>query len=350
MPTPRYLFTTYASAQDALITIDTWLVNTMGYTRNLAPTADTITYTGYKAHYQFTFVTGETIYLNFHTDTTNSTLYLTTSRAYASGAAWNAQTGTAKVLSGAVIYGWVNVPTSTSNNALYLFGDAKGNCQIFVQRGTNLAAGDLLHWGMLDKSGFGAWTGGCFFDSWRIATTTLSDASSSPQLVNTSRALKAPTGAVDVTCDTITDWGGLKSLSDSDANYDAEVSATIGTTSSAWSAVIVAASVGLYDLGDIVTQCRHGAGYVPSAKTNVCDDLLNGYVNTMTGKISLLPNPTIYVRHESTQRLSPIGRMPFGYHCPIAGFYPHVAPGTQLVQGGRTFVMMGGIAAEMVSV
>ena len=350
MPAPKYLFTTYLSAYDALTSIDTWLVNTMGYTRNLAPTADTVTYTGYKAHYQFTFATGETIYLNFHTDTTNSKLYLTTSRAYASGTAWNAQTGTAKVLSGAVIYGWVNVPTSTSNNALYLFGDTKGNCQIFVQRGANLATSDLLQWGLLDKSGFGTWTGGCFFDSWQISTTTLSKTSTAPYILKTSYSGESPVSAIDITCDTITTWAGLKNIQDTSPSYGIEPSSTIGTTSTTWSSVIVAAATGAYGINTITTTDNPYAGGVQSIKVNVCDAAVNGYVNMQTGNIVLGPNPTVYARHEATQRLSPIGRVSFGYQCPIAGFYSYVAPGTQLVQDGRTFILMGSIAAEMVSV
>jgi hypothetical protein len=351
MPTPKYLFTTYTSAQDALNTIDAWLVTIMGYTRNLAPTADSVTYTGYKAHYQYSFVTGETLFLNFHTDTTNSRLYLTTSRAYSSSMPWNAQSGTAQVLSGDVIYGYVNIPTASANNALYLFGDAFGNCQLFVQRGSDLAASDLLQWGLLDKSGFGTWTGGCFFDSWQIPATTLSATSPAPYILNISNASEAPASAIDITSDTTTTWAGLKSIADTTATYNFEPSATIGTTSSSWSSIIVAAGSGAYGKSDITTTERHGSGAsVPSAKVNVSEDFVNGYVNMLTGRIVLGPNPTLYVRHESTQRLSPIGRMPFGYQCPIAGFYRYVAPGTQLAQDGRTFIMMGNIAAEMVSV
>ena len=351
MPTPKYLFTTYTSAQDALNTIDTWLVNIMGYTRNLAPTADTVTYTGYKAHYQYSFVTGETIYLNFHTDTTNSILYLTTSRAYSSSLAWNAQAGSAMVLSGANIYGFVNIPTASSNNALYMFGDAKGNCQVFVQRGSDLAAGDLLQWGLLDKSGFGAWTGGCYFDSWQIPSTTLSITAQPPCIINSSAPRESPVGAIDITVDTITAWAGIKSFAGYADSSSQEPSAPIGTTSARWSAVIVGTALSYQsNLLQSIEQNSGIGNTVPSCNCDVVEIMPAGYVNMVTGKIVLGPNPTIYVRHESTQRLSPIGRIPFGYHCPIAGFYRHVAPGTQLVQDGRTFIMMGGIAAEMVSV
>jgi len=348
MPAPKYLVTTYTSAYNALTTIDTWLVNTMGYTRNLAPTADTVTYTGYKAHYQFTFVTGETIYLNFHTDTTNSKLYLTTSRAYVSGTAWNAQTGTANVLSNAIIYGWVNVPTSSSNNALYLFGDSAGNCQVFIQRGIDIAASDMLQWGLLNKGGFGSWSGGLFFDSWQIRSTTLDSTASAPSIINASN-YETPVGAIDITCDSITCWAGIKTFSGRNSSQTYEPDSTIGTTSSYWSSIIVGSTIGRM-LNSFLSQNSDNSGAFPSSKANVSEDMPTGYVNMITGKVSLGPNPTIYVRHESTQRLSPIGRIPFGYQCPIAGFYRHVAPGTQLVQDGRTFIMMGNIAAEMVSV
>lgn len=345
MSTPKYLFTTYTSAYDALIKIDAWLVNVMGYTQNLAPTADTVKYAGYKAHYQFTFLTGENIYLNFHTDTAASKCYMTTSRAYSSSNAWNAQVGTAKLLSNDIIYGSVNIPTSTSNNALYLFGDAAGNCQIFIQRGNDIATGDLLQWGLLDKSGFGTWVGGCYFDSWMIKGTSLSSDNASPLIVNGSATSDIPVGAIDISVDSITTWAGIKTFS-----TGSEPSSPIGTTSTYWSSVIVGATT--YMLNTFETSDRDSYYYyhTPSNNTNVVDDLPVGYVNMITGKITLGPNPTIYVRHEATQRLSPIGRMPFGYHCPIAGFYRHVPPGTQLVQDGRTFIMMGGIAAEMVSV
>ena len=349
MPTPRYLFTNYTSAQNALTTIDTWLVNTMGYTRNLAPTADT---TGYTAHYQFTFVTGETIYLNFHTNTTNSLLYLTTSRAYASGTAWNAQTGTAQVLSNAIIYGWVTVPTVTSNNALYLFGDAKGNCQIFIQRGSDLSVGDLLQWGLLDKSGFGTWVGGCYFDSWSIRGLTLSAINCPPCIINGGLYADVPVGAVDITMDSITTWSGFKTFGGNSSVYNYEPNSDISYNPAYHSSIISGAgSSGALGASVLVTtESEVNNTAFATSKTNVVEDMPYAFVNMITGKISLGPNPTIYARHEATQRLSPIGRMPFGYHCPIAGFYRHVAPGTQLVQDGRTFIMMGNIAAEMVSV
>jgi hypothetical protein len=55
--------------------------------------------------------------------------------------------GGATVLSNAIIYGKVNIPTTSTNNGLYLFGDAHGNCQVFVQRAADLAISDLLQWG-----------------------------------------------------------------------------------------------------------------------------------------------------------------------------------------------------------
>lgn len=349
MPTPKYLFTTYASCADAMSTIDTWLTSIMGYTRNLAPTADTVTFTGIRAHYQYTFVTGETIYLNFHTDTTNSKLYLTTSRDYSVSNAWNAQTGTAKFLSGACIYGWVNIPTSSSNNALYLFGDDKGNCQAFIQRGVDLSIGDLLQWGMLDKSGFGTWAGGCYFDSWQIQSLNLSSAScTAPMILNGAINQDTPVGAIDVTVDSKTDWSAITSFAGAGSSKY-EPPASIGTTASYYSSIITGSFTSYKN--SILCQERAVAGnYIPSTKVNVIEDLPAGFVNMITGTIALKPNPTIYVRHEATQRLSPIGRVPFGYHCPIAGTFRHVAPGTHLVQDGRTFIIMGNIAAEMVSV
>ena len=350
MPTPKYMFTTYTSAQDALSKIDTWLVSTMGYTRNLPPTADTVTYTGYKAHYQYTFLTGETIYLNFHTDTSNNKLYITTSRSYSESSAWNNQVGTASRMSGSIIYGFVNIPTSSSNNALYLFGDAKGNCQVYIQRGSDLATGDMLQWGLLDKSGFGSWNGGCYFDSWQIAGLTLSKDNVSPMILNGTMSSNVPLGAIDITLDTITAWAGIKTFSGASSQYNYEPQTPLSTASDYYSSIIVG-SMTSYPNALVAAESTSVASYmIPSSKSNVTEDMPYGFVNMVTGKITLGPNPTIYARHEATHRLSPIGRVPFGYHCPIAGFYRHVAPGTQLVQDGRTFILMGNIAAEMVSV
>lgn len=348
MPAPKYLFTTYTSVQDALNTIDTWLVNTMGYTRNLAPTADTVTYTGYKAHYQFTFLTGETIYLNFHTDTTNSKLYLTTSRAYSSSLGWNAQAGTAKVLSGDIIYGTIIIPTTTTNNSLYLFGDESGNCQIFVQRGVNISASDFMQWGMLNKSGFGVWPGGCYFDSWSLPSTTLNPGNSGPCVINAAN-YHSPYGAVDVSVDGLTDWGAIYVLGGR-SSYLYEPDHPLDTSSTRYSSIAVGLSFAIN--ANLLTSDEDSGSnyYVPNQLCNVVEDFASGYVNTMTGRIVFGQNPTLYVRHEATQRISPIGRIPFGYHCPIAGAYQYVAPGTQLVQDGRTFIMIGNIAAEMVSV
>lgn len=348
MPIPKYLFTTYTSAQDALNIIDTWLVNTMGYTRNLAPIANTATYTGYKAHYQFTFLTGETIYLNFHTDTANSKLYLTTSRAYSSSLEWNVQIGTAKVLSGAIIYGTITIPTTTTNNSLYLFGDASGNCQVFVQRGVNISASDFMQWGMLNKSGFGVWPGGCYFDSWTLPNITLSPSNSGPCVINAAR-YHSPYGAVDISVDGLTDWGAIYMLGGR-ASYTNEPDNPLIASSNYYSSIAVGL-VFATNTNLITTDAYTGSNYyVPNQLCNVSEDFASGYVNNMTGRIVFGKNPTIYVRHEATQRISPIGRIPFGYHCPIAGAYQYVAPGTQLVQDGRTFIMIGNIAAEMVSV
>ena len=351
MPTPRYLFTTYASAQDALTSIDTWLVNTMGYTRNLAPTADSVTYTGYKAHYQFTFGSGETLYLNFHTDTTKSMLYLTTSRSYAAGTAWNAQTGTATVLSGSVIYGSAVIPTSSSNNSMYLFGDDKGNCQVFFQRGTTISISDYMHWGLLDKSGFGTWAGGCYFGALSLTSVTLSQTNVGPYIDLCTYSTHAPSSAIDITMDSITTWAALKSFA-TNSSYSSEVSSTIGSSSSSWSAIIVGADVGSsYEQYNHFYTAEDGGSYCAShSLTNTVETIIGGTVNSITGKIYMSKPATIYARHEATQRLSPIGRIPFGYHCPIAGYFQFVAPGTQLVQDGRTFIMIGNIAAEMVSV
>ncbi|MCK9428379.1 MAG: hypothetical protein M0R17_00030 [Candidatus Omnitrophica bacterium] len=348
MPTPKYLFTTYTSAQDALNSIDTWLVNTMGYTRNLAPTADTVTYTGYKAHYQFTFITGEVIYLNFHTDTVNSKLYLTTSRAYSSSLEWNVQSGTPKVQSGAVIYGTIVIPTTTTNNSLYLFGDASGNCQVFVQRGNNISASDLMQWGVLNKSGFGVWTGGCYFDSWLLPSTILSSSNSGPCIINATNQ-HSPYGAVDVSVDGLTDWGAIYILGGR-GQQEYEPDNPLRTTSTYYSSIVVGLNL-TTNTNLLVSDMTDGSTYYcPNQLCNVVEDFASGYVNNMTGRIVFGQNTTIYVRHEATQRISPIGCIPFGYHCPIAGAYQYVAPGTQLVQDDRTFIMIGNIAAEMVSV
>ena len=341
MPSPKYQFTTYTSAQNALNTIDTWLVSVMGYTRNLAPTADSVTYTGYKAHYQFTFVTGETIYLNFHTDTTNSRLYLTTSRAYASASNWNAQTGTASVQSGAIIYGYLNIPTAATNNSMYLFGDTYGNCQVFVQEGADISVSDFMQWGMLNKTGFGTWQGGCYFDSWNISRTTLGFNNSGPSIINSSKD-SSKYGAVDITVDGITDWALIKSLAGCTSNNLLEPVYPLVSGSADYSHIIVGHGLS--------ATCNLLTNYNPGILSNDVEDIISGYVNQMTGKIVFGQPPTLFVRHEATKRISPIGRVPFGYHCPIAGAYQYVAPGTQLVQDGRTFILIGNIAAEMVSV
>ena len=250
-----------------------------------------------------------------------------------------------------MLYGWVNIPTSSSNNALYLFGDEKGNCQIFIQRGADLSIGDMLQWGILNKSDFGTWTGGCYFDSWQIQNLSLTSPScTAPMILNGTLDSTPPVSAIDITVDSKTNWAAVSMFAGAGASYKYEPSATLDTSSNYYNSIIVGSFTSYQN--SIVCYERAGAMYtiVPSTKTNIVEDLPGGFVNMITGTIALKPNPTIYVRHEATQRLSPIGRMPFGYHCPIAGTFRHVAPGTQLVQDGRTFIMMGNIAAEMVSV
>ena len=359
MPTPKYLLTTYTSANDALTTIDNWLVNVMGYYRNLPPTSDTVKYTGNKAHYQYTFQTGETIYLNFHTDTANSKLYLTCSSTYSSSLAWNAQTNTATVLSGGVVSASIVIPTTASNNALYLFGDNKGNFQVFVQRGSTISLSDFMQWGVLNKSGFGSWTGGQYFSAYSLATATLTAGTLTysdpgPYLQRDSYSSHTPYGAIYVTVDGNSAWAAIKAFM-AGTSSNAEPSSTIGVTSGTWSSIIVGSCVcDSYEQRDTLPTAEEGSyggyGNPHYYISNTVEILASGYVHCITGKISLGPNQVIYARHESTQRVSPIGRVPFGYHCPIAGYYQYVAPGTQLVQDGRTFMFIGNIAAEMVSV
>jgi hypothetical protein len=203
---------------------------------------------------------------------------------------------------------------------------------------------------MLDKSGFGAWTGGLYFDSWQIGGTVLSTSVCPPAIINGSDSAAVPVGAVDITADSITTWAGFKNFAGKNSSVSDEPSNPIGTTSQYWSSIIVGNPQSAFQNILGTSDVNGYATYISSSKSNIVEDMPVGFVNMITGKITLGPNPTIYMRHEATQRLSPIGRMPFGYHCPIAGFYRHVAPGTQLVQDGRTFIMMGNIAAEMVSV
>ena len=353
MSTPRYLFTTYTSVTDALTTIDAWLVSTMGYTRNLGPTTDTVSFTGQKAHYQYTFLSGETICLNFHTDTVNNLLYLTCSTMYSVSLAWNAQTATATVLSGALIYSKIVVPVTTTNNALYLFGDASGNCQIFVQRGSTLAVSDLMHWGLLNKSGFGAWLGGQYFYARSLNSTTLSNSNVGAGLWIGSGSSSTPTGAIYISIDAKTNWAAIKSFSEG-ALGSSEPSATIGKTSAYWSSIIVGSNFSsAYSPGEIPTYENDYSelNYItPSVNAVIVEDLPGGYVNGISGKIHMSDPFTIYARHEAAQAISPIGRTPFGYHCPIAGYYQFVPSGTQFVQDGRTFMLIGNVAAEMVSV
>lgn len=346
MATTRYLISSYASAYDALTQIDAWLVGAMGYTRNLAPTSDTVTYTGYKAHYQYTFATGETIYLNFHTDTTNGAIYLNCSRSYSSSLAWNAQIGAAAMLSGAIGYAKVTVPVSASNNALYMFGDALGNCQVFFQRGNALDVSDLLQWGKLDKSGFGAWTGGCYFSGWNMASTTISASCSSPCLIYGSADSSVPHMFIDVTASEGTFWASVKSFNQNPSAISREPSSTIGTTSSTWTGMHASADVSGYD-GYLIA----GESFATpmSINTFTVQDDISGYLCNMTGRIHMY-SPILYIRREVSQKITAIGRIPFGYHCPVASYPQYVAPGTELVRDSRTFVLMGNIAAEKVSV
>ena len=349
-------YTTYGNVSDVLTALDTWLVNTMGYTRNCAPTADTTTYTGAKAHYQYTFQTGETIYLNFHTDTVNAKLYLTTSTAYSSSLGWNTQAGTAKVLSGGVIYGFVVLPAATvttpatSNNALYLFGDSKGNCQLFVQRGATLDIHDFMHWGLMDKSGFGTWAGGQYFGGWTMQRTD--GTKFAPTLDCASGTDENPCGAIYMTNDSITNWAAIKTFIQPDQYHVGEPSSTIGTTSSTWSSIIVGSNTTSNSLGNWKCADKDSSLYnsFPSRVDITSEYFISGHVNAITGKIVPTAGPLYWVRHEATQRLSLIGRIPFGYQLPVSSIYKSIAPGTVFMYNGKKLVSMGNIAAEQVAV
>jgi hypothetical protein len=355
--------TTYTTGLDILTQIDTWLVNTMNYTRNLTPTSDAVTVTGYKSHYQYTFPSGETGYLTFKTDTAANKIYVNSSNGYASTSAWNNQPEQTRSVSGSSITPSISFVPSASK-MLYMFGDLKGNIQIFVQKGTRFDSTSLIQFGVLDKTGFGQWTGGVYISCFDLGTESneVTITNASPTLIanadNTYGATYRPRMLVDIVYKGKKIWAGVyRHNIGSQSSGEYPTIASISASSSYYNN-----NTELILFPDVCVNYSSTGSSLPSYRltsynytdhpnrnsfTSMQD--MSGYVCSMTGRIFMY-SPIIHIRHESTGRISVIGRMPFGFHCPVASVssLDAITPGTEIVQNGRTFVLMGNIAAEKV--
>lgn len=358
-----WLKTTYNTDLDLLTTIDTWLVNTMNYTRNMAPTSDTVTVTGYKSHYQYTFPTGEIGCLTFKSDTSAKKIYANSSKSFNGTSAWNNQPNQTRSMNGTTISPKITY-VENSNKMVYLFGDLKGNIQIFVQKGTKFDSTSLIQFGVLDKTGFGNWTGGvyisCFDLGYNTPTTPANEttvAIASPMMIANIGETNQNYPArmfVDVTYNAESVWAGMYQHNFGSQTAETPPVSAMGGYASTVTKLILFPDVVVGDSNSsaqVIGNNYYDYVYLSHPNRNSFTNMqdLSGYVCSITGRIFMY-SPMIHIRHESTGRISLIGRMPFGFHCPVASVssLDAIAAGTEIVQNGRTFVLMGNIAAEKV--
>jgi hypothetical protein len=358
-----WLKTTYNTDLDLLTTIDTWLVNTMNYTRNMAPTSDTVSVTGYKSHYQYTFPTGEVGCLTFKSDTSGKKIYVNSSKSFNGTSAWNNQPDQTRSWNNTTISPKITYVEGTSK-MVYLFGDLKGNIQIFVQKGTKFDSTSLIQFGVLDKTGFGSWVGGLYVSCYDLGYDTPTTPANETTVTIASPVMVANTGEtdynypprmfVDVTYNTESVWAGMYQHNYGSQSYEMPLVSTLGSYASTVTKLILFPDVCVGDSNySSQIQGRNFYDYTytsfPNRNSFTSMQDLSGYVCSITGRIFMY-SPMIHIRHESTGRISLIGRMPFGFHCPVASVssLDAIMPGTEIVQNGRTFVLMGNIAAEKV--
>lgn len=181
--TARYSFGTYSSPIALLEVVDAFLVNTLGWTRNMGPTAVSGK-SGRRAHYQRTITkngVSRTLYWNFwaagasevqgsfaneiNAGTNKIGLYAYGSTGYDNALAWDRQPGyPVSASTGYGLFSYAVLPLApASDTDYYLFGDSFGDAYFLLESepDTNVCAS--LYAGVLDKGIAGAYDGGEFY-------------------------------------------------------------------------------------------------------------------------------------------------------------------------------------------
>jgi len=177
----NYQTGTAADINVLLNTLDTWLVSTVGYTRNMTPTTAG---SGLRAHYQITTPRGNTLFVNFRswrkevwtaiqtgavpsytTSTVVDGLMMNLSKAYVgSGALWDVQGG--QVQSGNLYWDGIGVHAAAYNNIpAYHFYHLSNPHLIVIVLEWQLGWFSRLIWGEPDSTGAGSFApnNGYFF-------------------------------------------------------------------------------------------------------------------------------------------------------------------------------------------
>jgi len=181
-----YEFGTFTSPIDLLGKIDLYLVNVLGWTRNMAPTIIGGE-SGYRAHYQRTITklgVARTLFLNFYAsgsaaDTPHPGipsnylskyygLYIYGSTGFDNGQLWHAQPGySASAITGGVTTARIRMHATVNTTPSYsFFGSAEGDFFGFVGALNTSPSGGrptIICAGVMDKSTCGPYTGGEFF-------------------------------------------------------------------------------------------------------------------------------------------------------------------------------------------
>ena len=231
----RYTSGTYSTPLTLLTALDTYLVSTLGWTQNMAPTLIAGKSISYRAHYQKNITkNGETVtvYWNmatqgnaseniftttsWQTSSTNTIgLYGYCSTGYNAGSAWDGQAGLALALTSLKgMISCVNCPASGSGYAYNFYGNQFGDFYLTTQYTIPSNFRQYMTCGLLEKAGYGVWSGGTYYG----ASLNVSDAASlgifggqqtsyeSIPGLATSNSAHCPTLMVYGTVDGVTGW------------------------------------------------------------------------------------------------------------------------------------------------
>lgn len=181
-----YEFGTFTSPIDLLGKIDLYLVNVLGWTRNMAPTL-IAGQSGYRAHYQRTITklgVARTLFINFYASGSASDtphpgipsaylykyygLYIYGSTGFDNVQLWHAQPGqSVSAITGNVTTARIRMHATVNTTPSYsFFGSVEGDFFGFVgSLNTEVSAGypTIICAGVMDKSTSGPYVGGEFF-------------------------------------------------------------------------------------------------------------------------------------------------------------------------------------------
>lgn len=225
--TARYTSGTYTSPINLLSSLDTYLVDVIGWTRNMGPTAQSGKQ-GRRAHYQKVITKNgvtRTVYWNLWaagasevqgtsssetpTGTTYIGLYSYPSTGYDAGLTWDRQPGYPVSQTSLGLFPYCPTELAPTTPPRYVFfGNLYGDVYCLIEKTVDTGTCSSIYAGVLNKSGAGAYLGGEFAGASRIPgsnvdSTGTGDAPFSqittPGYANTSLFIRAQVDAV-------TDW------------------------------------------------------------------------------------------------------------------------------------------------